>query len=179
MAVSEITPEEQAELDKALYDALNPLASAIRSRQTGQPADRMWAADPVDVALSVLAAWKVMDAEVRRLTAHAAATAGSYGASYEQMGAVWGITRQGARKKWPDAVSRPAPTTAGRSTLTLFGGTAELVQAPSGDWSWTGVGADGTSVAAAGGTRYATAEEAAAHAGGFLKEHALDTTDRS
>ncbi|MER8044636.1 hypothetical protein [Streptomyces sp. NPDC094032] len=179
MTVSEIPPEEQTELEKALYDALNPLASAIRSRQTGLSVERMWDADPVDVALSVLAAWKVMDAEVRRLTAHAAATAGSYGANYEQMGAVWGITRQGARKKWPDAISRPAPATPGRSTLALFGGAAELLQAPSGDWSWTGVGADGTSVAAAEGTGYATVEEAAAHAGGFLREHALDADERS
>ncbi|WMI55500.1 hypothetical protein RBH85_00920 [Streptomyces rochei] len=170
----EITPQEQDELSKALYDALNPLASAIRSRQSGLPADRMWEAEPVEVALSVLAAWKVMDAEVKRLTAHAAATDGSYGASYEQMGAVWGITRQGARKKWPDAVSRTTPATAGRSTLALFGGTAELLQAPSGGWSWTGVGADGASAAAAEGACHATAEEAAAHAGAFLKEHALD-----
>jgi hypothetical protein len=132
MTVYEITPEEQNELGKALYDALHPLASAIRSRRSGLPADRMWEADPVEVTLSVLAAWKVLDAEVKRLTAHAAATAGSYGASYEQMGAVWGITRQGARKKWPDAVSRTAPATAGRSTLALFGGTAELLQPPDG-----------------------------------------------
>ncbi|WTX01107.1 hypothetical protein OG216_47705 (plasmid) [Streptomycetaceae bacterium NBC_01309] len=124
MTVPEITPEEQVELDKALYDALNPLASAIRSRETGLPADRMWDADPVEVALSVLAAWKVVDGEVKRLTEQAAATAGSYGASYEQLGAVWGITRQGARKKWPGVVSRPAPVTAGTSTLALFGGTA-------------------------------------------------------
>ncbi|MGW0664853.1 hypothetical protein [Streptodolium elevatio] len=173
MTVSEITPEEQVELDKALYDALNPLASAIRSRQTGLPEDRMWAADPVDVALSVLAAWKAMDAEVRRLSAQAAATAGSYGASYEQLGAVWGITRQGARKKWPGAVNRPGPAAAGTRTLALFGGTAELVQAPAGDWGWTGKGADGVSGTVADGTRYATTEEAAAHAGAFLKEHAL------
>jgi hypothetical protein len=179
MMVSEITPDEQADLERALYDALHPLASAIRSRQTGLPAERMWEADPVEVALSVLAAWKVMDAQVRRLTARAAATAGSYGASYEQMGDAWGITRQGARKKWPDAISRSAPATAGSSTLALFGGTAELVQAPSGDWSWSGVGADGASAAATEQTRYATAEQAAAHAGAFLKEHALDTAERS
>ncbi|MBB4986650.1 MULTISPECIES: hypothetical protein [Streptomyces] len=179
MMVSEITPEEQAELDKALYDALNPLALAIRSRETGLPADRMWEADPVEVALSVLAAWKVMDVEVRQLTARAAATAGSYGASYEQLGAVWGITRQGARKKWPNAVSRPAPVTAGKSALALFGGTAELSQSPSGGWCWTGMGADGASGTAAGGTLYATPEEAAAHAGAFLKEHALGTGDQS
>ncbi|MCB8906416.1 MULTISPECIES: hypothetical protein [unclassified Streptomyces] len=168
MTSSGITPEEQAELDKALYDALNPLASALRQRASGLPADRMWAADPVDVALSVLAAWKVVDAEVKRLTAIAAGTAGSYGASYEQMGAVWGITRQGARKKWPDAVTRPAGV-----ALELWGGTAELTPT-SGGWGWTGKGADGTSGPAAGDERYATREEAAAHAGAFLKEHALD-----
>ncbi|MGW8360032.1 hypothetical protein ACWGK1_05620 [Streptomyces wedmorensis] len=179
MTPSEITPEEQAELDKALYDALNPLASAIRSRQTGQPPECMWDADPAEVALSVLAAWKVIDAEVRRLTGQAAATAGSYGASYEQLGAVWGITRQGARKKWPDAVSRPAAATAGSRTLALFGGTAELVRSPSGDWSWTGQGADGACGAAADGTHYASAEEAAAHAGVFLKEHTLGIGHRS
>ncbi|MER7057259.1 MULTISPECIES: hypothetical protein [unclassified Streptomyces] len=177
MTVSEITPEEQAELDKALYDTLNPLASAIRSRETGLSADRMWDASPVEVALSVLAAWKVMDGEVKRLTERAAVTAGSYGASYEQLGAVWGITRQGARKKWPDAVSRPAPTTAGKSTLALFGGTAELVRSPSGGWGWTGRGADGAS-GTADGAPYATAEEAAAHAGAFLKERALGIDDQ-
>ncbi|MER5496874.1 MULTISPECIES: hypothetical protein [unclassified Streptomyces] len=178
MTASEITPEEQVELDKALYDALNPLASAIRSRETGLPADRMWEANPIEVALSVLAAWKVMDGEVKRLTEQAAATAGSYGASYEQLGAVWGITRQGARKKWPEAVSRPAPATAGRSTLALFGGTAELTQSPSGDWGWTGRGADGAAGTAADGAPHATAEEAAAHAGAFLKEHALGIGDQ-
>ncbi|MFD5358032.1 hypothetical protein ACFWJ2_01400 [Streptomyces tendae] len=178
MTVPEISPEEQAELDKALYDALNPLASAIRSRESGVSADRMWDASPVDVALSVLAAWKVMDGEVKRLTERAAVTAGSYGASYEQLGAVWGITRQGARKKWPDAVSRTAPTTVGTSTLALFGGTAELVRSPSGGWGWTGRGADGTAGAAPDGAPYATAEEAAAHAGAFLKEHALVGSDR-
>ncbi|NEC68883.1 hypothetical protein G3I41_30490 [Streptomyces sp. SID9727] len=159
-----------------MYDALNPLASAIRSRETGLPADRMWDASPVEVALSVLAAWKVMDGEVKRLTERAAVTAGSYGASYEQLGAVWGITRQGARKKWPDAVSRPASATGG--ALALFGGTAELVQAPSGGWGWTGRGADGVSGTATERAPYATAEEAAAHAGAFLKEHALDSDDQ-
>ncbi|WP_329403912.1 hypothetical protein [Streptomyces melanogenes] len=175
MMVPEITPEEQVELDRALYDALKPLASAVRSRETGLPADRMWDGDPVDVALSVLAAWKVVDAEVKRLTANAAATAGSYGASYAQLGSVWGITRQGARKKWPDAVSRPVLST---STLELFGGTAELVQTSPGGWAWTAKGADGASSAADEGTSYPSTEEAAAHAGAFLKEHALDAVRR-
>ncbi|MET8751749.1 hypothetical protein ABZW32_16840 [Streptomyces sp. NPDC004667] len=64
---------------------------------------------------------------------------------------MWGITRQGARKKWPDAITRPAPPTARTSTLEIFGGTAEPVQAPSGGWTWTGKGADGASGAAGDG----------------------------
>ncbi|MEU3730832.1 hypothetical protein AB0E81_15625 [Streptomyces sp. NPDC033538] len=171
MTSFQITSEEQAELDKALYDALGPLASAVRSRTSGLPEDRMWEADPREVTLSVLAAWKVVDAEVERLTAIAADTAGSYGASYQQMGAVWGITRQGARKKWPGAVDRTAAQAG--ATLELCGGTAELTREPSsGGWRWTGEGADGTHGAADPGSWYATKEEAAAHAGAFLKEHA-------
>ncbi|MFD0277878.1 hypothetical protein ACFVHB_28775 [Kitasatospora sp. NPDC127111] len=170
MTASEITPEEQAELGKSLLDALNPLATALRSRATGLPEHQMWNADPAEVALSVLAAWKVVDAEVKRLTAMAAGTAGSYGASYEQLGAAWGITRQGARKKWPDAVGRPS--TATPITLQLFGGEARLTQDPSsGGWTWTGTGADGAHGAAGGDTRYEAREEAAAYAGAFLREH--------
>ncbi|WP_236075481.1 hypothetical protein [Streptomyces coffeae] len=93
------------------------------------------------------------------------------------MGAVWGITRQGARKKWPAAVSRPAATAARTSgALELSGGTAELTQEPSScGWRWTGTGADGTHGAADADTWYATKEKAAAaHAGAFLKEHALN-----
>ncbi|MFE0804617.1 hypothetical protein ACFW3N_31865 [Streptomyces sp. NPDC058834] len=43
--------------------------SAVRFRESGLSEARMWVADPVDVTLSVLAAWKVVDAEVKRLTA--------------------------------------------------------------------------------------------------------------
>ncbi|MDX3369548.1 hypothetical protein PV387_26560 [Streptomyces sp. ME02-6987-2C] len=152
---------------------------AIRSRETGLPTDGMWDAGPVEVALPVLAAWKVPDGEVKRLTERAAVTAGSYGANYEQLGAVWGITRQGAREKWPDAVSRPAFVTAGRSTVALFGGTAELVRSSFGGSSWTGRGADGASGAAADGAPYAAAEEVAAHAGVFLEGHARSVGDQS
>ncbi|MEU1369639.1 hypothetical protein ABZ454_26370 [Streptomyces sp. NPDC005803] len=113
MTQPEITPEEQIALDKALYEALEPLAAALRARASGLPEERMWDADPVEVSLSVLATWKAVDVEVKRLTAIAARTAGSYGANYEQLGAAWGITRQGARKKWPEAVDRPAPAEAG------------------------------------------------------------------
>ncbi|MGA5817904.1 hypothetical protein ACPC54_08605 [Kitasatospora sp. NPDC094028] len=167
MTSVEITRAEQDELAQALLDALNPLAAVVRSRTTGLPEERMWNADPAEIALSVLSAWKLLDAEVKRLTAVAAATAGSYGANYEQLGAAWGITRQGARKKWPDAVSRPA---ARPGAIELFGGIAELHEdAASGGWSWTATGADGTLGRAAGG--HPSREEAAAHAGAFLARH--------
>ncbi|MFE2414171.1 hypothetical protein ACFXDE_38170 [Kitasatospora sp. NPDC059408] len=169
MMMPEITREEQAALDKALCEALDPLAAAIRARQSGLAQERMWDADPAEVALSVLAAWKVVDGAVKQLTATAAGTAGSYGASYEQLGAVWGITRQGARKKWPDAVQRPAQEA---GTLELFGGTARLVQAPGGGWGWTATGADGVLGAGEDGVHHVSAEVAAAHAGAFLREHA-------
>ncbi|MFI7099244.1 hypothetical protein ACIBK8_07775 [Streptomyces sp. NPDC050161] len=176
MKPSETVDAELVALDKALYDALNPLASAMRARSTGLPKDRMWDADPVEVALSILAAWKVVDVEVGRLAAQAARTAGSYGASYEQMGAAWGITRQGARKKWPEAIDRPS-TEAKRksSTVELFGGTAELSWSPAcGGWRWSGHGADGMRGEAERASSFSTKEEAAAHAGVFLKEHAAD-----
>ncbi|MFE7353080.1 hypothetical protein ACFU8Q_07700 [Streptomyces sp. NPDC057543] len=175
MLKPEATTAELAALDAALLDALNPLAASLRARETGLPADRMWADDPADVALSVLGTWKVVDEEVKRLTAIAARTAGSYGASYERMGAVWGITRQGARKKWPDAVDRPAAAETDPSSLELCGGTAELFRDPSsGGWRWSGRGADGTCSDEGRTPAHATKEEAAAHAGAFLKEHAAD-----
>ncbi|MEV7782239.1 hypothetical protein [Kitasatospora sp. NPDC088351] len=172
MKPTEATSAELASLDRALQDALTPLATALRARATGLTEDRMWNADPIEVTLSVLAAWKVVDTEVERLTAIAARTAGSYGANYEQLGAAWGITRQGARKKWPDAVERPAAKS-DRATVELFGGKAELSRDPaSGHWRWTARGADGTAGTTDSGTSWATKEEAAAHAGAFLNEHA-------
>ncbi|MFD7496540.1 hypothetical protein ACFV8T_29840 [Streptomyces sp. NPDC059832] len=175
MMLPEITTAEQTVLDKALLDALNPLASAMRARVTGLPEERMWDAEPIDVTLSILSTWKVVDAEVKRLTAIAAGTAGSYGASYEQLGAAWGITRQGARKKWPDALDRSTPAEAEPSRIELCGGSAELFRDPSsGGWRWAGRGADGTCDEADGTSYYATKEEAAAHAGVFLSEHVAE-----
>lgn len=176
MAANEVSHTELTALEQSLCDALAPLATALRARASGLPEDRMWAEDPVEVSLSVLAGWKVVDSAVARLTARAARTAGSYGASYEQLGAAWGITRQGARKKWPDAVGRPAAA-AERGTVELFGGTAELfLESSSGSWRWTGRGADGTDGAADADSPCGSMEEAAAYAGAFLKEHAKEHT---
>ncbi|WP_407547543.1 hypothetical protein QOM21_00825 [Streptomyces sp. Pv4-95] len=175
MLMPEITTEERTALDTALLDALNPLAASMRARATGLPEDHMWAADPADVALSILSTWKVVDEEVKRLTAISAQTAGTYGASYERLGAAWGITRQGARKKWPDALDTSAATAKEASNLELFGGTAELRRdTPSDSWRWSGQGADGTRSNDSAAHSLATKEEAAAHAGAFLKEHATD-----
>lgn len=180
MTLPQITDTERTALAKALLGALDPLASAVRARQTGRPEEHMWDADPVEVTLSVLASWRLVDAEVKRLTAMAARTAGSYGASYEQLGSAWGITRQGARKKWPDAVDRPAPAAAEASSVEVFGGSADVFWEPApGGWRWAGTGADGTRDEADGAARYATKEEAAAHAGAFLKEHAAEPKEHA
>jgi len=177
MAANEVTRTELTALEKSLCEALDPLASALRARATELPEDQMWRADPVDVSLTVLAGWKVVDSAVARLTERAARTAGSYGASYEQLGAAWGMTRQGARKKWPDAVSRPAAA-AEAGAVELFGGTAELFREPSsGGWLWRGRGADGVHGAADGSPACGTKEEAAAYAGVFLKDHSGDPSD--
>ncbi|MFB6987743.1 MULTISPECIES: hypothetical protein [unclassified Streptomyces] len=175
MTRTQATDTEVAALEKALYDALTPLASAMRARETGLPEQRMWDADPVDVTLSILHCWKLVDETVERLTANAARTAGSYGASYEQMGAAWGMTRQGARKKWPGAISRPTAAEPEPSTVVLFGGFAELYWEPSlSGWRWTGQGADGTRGETDGSLSFDAKEEAAAHAGAFLKEHLVE-----
>ncbi|MEU3710990.1 hypothetical protein [Streptomyces catenulae] len=169
----EATEAEITALETALYDALNPLVTGVRARETGLPAERMGDADPVDVTLSVLSCWKIVDATVERLTAGAARTAGSYGASYERLGAAWGITRQGARKKWPDAVERPRAGIPEPSTVELFGGIAELYWDPvPNGWRWKGAAADGTPGEADGSHPLGSREEAAAYAGAFLKEHA-------
>ncbi|MFI8887513.1 hypothetical protein ACIGW9_34860, partial [Streptomyces sp. NPDC053813] len=47
------------------------------------------------------------------------------------LGAAWGITRQGARKKWPDALDRSTPAEAEPSRIELCGGSAELFPDPS------------------------------------------------
>ncbi|MFI6686350.1 hypothetical protein [Streptomyces sp. NPDC050485] len=124
---------------------------------------------------SILTAWKVVDTEVKQLTAIAARTAGSYGASYGQLGGAWGITRQGARKKWPDALDRTALAQGEGGVIELCGGSAELSRDPSScGWRWAGQGADGTRGEADDASHHATKEEAAAHAGAFLKEHSTD-----
>lgn len=175
MPTPDVTATERTALDRILLDALDPLASAMRARATGYSADRMWAADPAEVALAVLGTWKVVDQEVERLTAMAARTAASYGAGYERLGAAWGLTRQGARRKWPDAVDGQAAARRDGSVLDLFGGTAELfADATSGGWHWSARGADGAHSAEEDAPLLARKEEAAAHAGAFLREHSTE-----
>ncbi|MFJ9951247.1 hypothetical protein [Kitasatospora sp. NPDC091207] len=171
MPTPDITATERTALDRILLDALDPLASAIRARANGYRVDRGRAADPAEVALAVLGTWKVVDQEVERLTAIAARTAASHGATYERLGAAWGLTRQGARAKWPDAVERPAAAPPSSRRIELFGGAAELLpDATSGGWRWSARGADGTR-SADDSPALATTMEAAARAGAFPKEH--------
>ncbi|MCZ0984051.1 hypothetical protein O1L60_45635 [Streptomyces diastatochromogenes] len=106
------------------------------------------------------------------------AAAGIRGAGYPQLGDAWAITRQGARKKWPHAVSAMSEPPAGqepRTTLDAFGGSVDLSwHGDEGGWWWIGEAADGTTGESA--ITHDTKEQAAADAGAFLKEHARTTT---
>ena len=94
------------------------------------------------------------------------------------MGLAWGISRQGARKRWPDVASAFSQPPAGeplRTTIAAFGGTADLSwHGTEGGWWWIATGADGHS-GDAEDTTYDTREEAAAMAGAFLQQHAIPT----
>ncbi|WEH41762.1 response regulator [Streptomyces sp. NBC_01218] len=76
----------------------------------GAPADETWT-DP----LASLRALAVLSRAVDECAAAAARAAADGGAGYPQLGSAWGVSRQGARKRWPGLVftarpsSRPLP----------------------------------------------------------------------
>lgn len=164
------------------------MARAISTRVQTLPADAP--ADAADVVQDagdwVLSRMRVLR-EIRDLAEElgdeTAIDAGIRGANYPQLGKAWAMSRQGARKRWPDAVSAMSPPPAGeplRTTITAFGGTADLSwHGSQGGWWWIGQGADGTTGDAGDedDNTYDTKEEAAARAGAFLQQHGIPTTD--
>lgn len=76
----------------------------------GPPADENWT-DP----LAALRALALLSRAVDECAARAARAAADEGAGYPQLGGAWGVSRQGARKRWPGLVftqrpsSRPLP----------------------------------------------------------------------
>jgi len=56
--------------------------------------------------LAMLAALTAAEREITTLTAHAAQRAAEHGADYPALGAAAGLTRQGARRRWPGLAAR-------------------------------------------------------------------------
>ncbi|MFF9687089.1 response regulator [Streptomyces sp. NPDC014623] len=79
--------------------------------------------EPRKDALASLRALAYLGRAVEECAALAARTAAQEGAGYPQLGEAWGVSRQGARKRWPGLVftsrpaSRPLPHHQTRSSL--------------------------------------------------------------
>ncbi|MGP3983780.1 hypothetical protein [Streptomyces sp. KR80] len=171
----EPTEDELIALEDDIFEAVHEMASAISLRDqsyrdAGQPVPPGNVSAP-DYQLAALHALRQAQSAVDRLAAAAARTAGHTGASYAKLGAAWGITRQSARLRWPDAV--PPRGEARPVELELAGGHATITQFPDDDgYVWEATAEDGTT--AQGEEPYGSTAEAAAHAGAFLQRHAHD-----
>ncbi|MFF4607768.1 hypothetical protein ACFY12_34145 [Streptomyces sp. NPDC001339] len=179
---SQQTAKLRDEVD-VLADALaDQLSTRVRDLPADAPEDaHLVVRDAGDWQLARLRALREIRTAAAVLADRTVAAAGIRGAGYPQLGDAWAITRQGARKKWPDAVSAMAAPPGGqeaRTTIEAFGGTADLSwHGAEGGWWWIGQGADGTGADAGEDVTYDTKEEAAANAGAFLQQHALPTTN--
>lgn len=110
-----------------------------------------------------------MQEAIQELAADTAQTAGGMGASYSHVGFAWGISRQAARKKWPQAgdTGESLPET---FSIERYGGSAEVSRVPGrSSWTWTGRGCDGTNEQAAQSCDSPWAALTAADA--FLRDH--------
>ncbi|MET8756205.1 hypothetical protein ABZW32_39890, partial [Streptomyces sp. NPDC004667] len=96
---------------------------------------------------------------------------GHQGAGYPQLGAAWGITRQSARTKWPDAVPSRAHLPQPPVPVQHAGGTAAVLHQPDTDglWMFTALAADGTQHVSP--AEYTSSTAAAHDARAFLAEH--------
>ncbi|WP_274036693.1 hypothetical protein [Streptomyces sp. MMBL 11-1] len=178
-------PKQSAQVRARVADLATELADQLSTRVQALPADapdnaHLVVRDAGDWVLARMRALREIRTAAETLADESAGTAGIRGAGYPQLGDAWAITRQGARKKWPQAVSAMSEPPAGqesRTTIEAFGGTADLSwHAIEGGWWWIGQGADGTPGDAGEETTYDTREEAAANAGAFLQQHAVPTT---
>ncbi|MEU0074142.1 hypothetical protein ABZ027_32075 [Streptomyces sp. NPDC006332] len=173
----EQTARIRARLDALADELADQLSTRVRDLPAAAPEDaHLVVRDAGDWHLARLRALREIRTVAEQLADRTVAAAGTRGAGYPQLGDAWAITRQGARKKWPDAVSAMSEPPTGqqpRVTINAFGGTADVSwHGSEGGWWWIGQGADGTPGEAGEDTTYDTKEEAAAMAGAFLQQHA-------
>ncbi|WP_328406412.1 hypothetical protein OHS70_38410 (plasmid) [Streptomyces sp. NBC_00390] len=171
----EVTEDDQFDLHDAVEDAVLALARTLSTRAADHRAAGQDLPDPAlaapDVQLAMLRALREAQRAVDTLAGRTAKNAGHTGATYRHLGDAWGITRQSARLRWPEAVPKkgePRPV-----ELELAGGRAEIIELPGqGGYVWEAT--TGTGVTEKGPEPYGSAAEAAAHAGAFLQRHAYD-----
>ncbi|MFD5906442.1 hypothetical protein ACFWHG_33785 [Streptomyces microflavus] len=171
---SKDTATVRARLDALADELADQLSTRVRDLPAAAPEGaHLVVRDAGDWQLARLRALREIRTVAERLADRTVAAAGIRGAGYPQLGDAWAITRQGARKKWPDAVSAMSPPPAGqepRTTLDAFGGSVELSwHGAEGGWWWIGEGADGATAESA--ITHDTKEQAAADAGAFLQQH--------
>lgn len=174
-AYTEFDPDDLVGLRDTLTETVNGLASLISARVH---AYRVAGQEPPagvvisgDYQLAVLHVLRHVDRTVQELAASAAKIAGHQGASYTKLGAAWGVTRQSARTKWPDAVPSRGQQTQEPIPLAYAGGTAAIHHDPDADaWSYIANGADGRHEECE--PVHTTSTDATAAATAFLIAHA-------
>lgn len=171
-AYTEFDPHTLDNLRDVLAAAVNRFAMIISTRENAYRAAGQESPGHValsgDYQLAVLHSLRQFDRTVQELAAVAAKLAGNQGAGYPQLGAAWGITRQSARTKWPDAVHGRKHETI---PLTYAGGNAAIHHAPEMEaWWYIASGADGQYEES--DPIHQTSTDAAAAATAFLISHA-------
>lgn len=147
-AYTEFDPDDLIGLHDILKETVDGLASVISVRDQ---AYRKAGQEPPpgvvisgDYQLAVLHVLRQVDRAVQEQAANAAKIAGHQGASYTKLGAAWGVTRQSARTKWPDAVPARGQQVHEPIPLAYAGGTAAIHHDPEADaWWYIANGADG------------------------------------
>lgn len=135
MGADVTTSAEGRELTELAEEAVNELVRRMVAQLPGLPtsdsphgATGLTGSEPAAGGpLDHLRALAHLSRAVTRCAQQEAAAAARAGANYPQLGAAWGISRQGARQRWPGLVftarpaSRPLPHTEHRSpTVNAF-----------------------------------------------------------
>lgn len=173
-AYGEPTGDDVIRLQDELHTAVRTFAHAVSTRIAEYRAQGAEVPQTVefapDLALSHLYACHQAERMIKELIQETGHRAGVSGATYAQLGAACGITKQAARLRWPTSTRR----TDGGDPMAfeLAGGTAHVSEREEGGFVWEATGADGT--AGSSLAPYGRQAEAAAHAGSFLALHATD-----
>ncbi|MGC5360118.1 response regulator [Streptomyces sp. DT24] len=123
MAVETRISAEQEELAERARQAVAEAARQLVLLTPVADADEQDPDEPQSDALASLRALAHLGRAVEECAALAARAAALEGAGYPQLGRAWGVSRQGARKRWPGLVftarpaSRPLPHHQTRSSL--------------------------------------------------------------